>query len=365
MSGNFDAINASSADGFEAGSFVRLRFFRGHFQVRFLCGWLSCSYTYARFLSMTQPKVQKSKSAIAAKVPACVAQQLGMRSDRDLEAEFGISAYYLRRQREALGIPAFKVNEFPDEMIALLGSVTDREICIRFDAHPSSVFRLRETLGIPRHRKSVGNKSFQFPEIALSYLGRMSDRDLAKKYNLPLKKVINKRGALRIKAFKPVLVPEAIALLGQVPDLEIALRFNVPVSVVLKTRRSLGIYMVGRVWSPEEIEMLGMMTDKCISETCNISIGVVSHKRLSLGIAAYVQPAWTLEYTALLGTIPDKKLSALSGISIAAVARKRSRQSIPSCNVSVRPFSTRSVCAVSNSDHCRDNTKALYEVCNS
>ncbi|MDF9779297.1 hypothetical protein OKW11_006343 [Pseudomonas baetica] len=120
---------------------------------------------------MTQSVARPSRADIADKVPPHVALQLGKRADRDLEGEFGISAYYLRNLREALGVPAFKVNVFPDEMIALLGMVTDRELCKRFDVHPSVVFRLRENLGIPRFRKgdvferplktSVGHKSLQ------------------------------------------------------------------------------------------------------------------------------------------------------------------------------------------------------------
>lgn len=267
-------------------------------------------------------------------------------SDRELSKRFGLSIYYVKVEREARGIPAFShAYVFPEEAQALLGYELDTVISERFSISLATVHRHRVALGLPRV------KNPPLPAAAISLLGTCPDTQLADQFNVTSYLVSETRKKLGIACFekpkaqvsKPVisiqnLPAEAISLLGTMSDKKIARRFRVYYKHIASHRTSLGIpaYKIttGKnqtEWSSEQIALLGTIPDQDVADRLGITVKQVCAERHKRGVAFFnSRSRWTQELLALLGTIPDSEVAARSNglFQTAGVASKRRKEGI-------------------------------------
>lgn len=280
--------------------------------------------------------------------------QLGVVSDRELSKRFGLSIYYVKVEREARGIPAFShAYVFPEEAQALLGYELDTVISERFSIPLATVHRHRVALGLPRV------KNPPLPAAAISLLGTCPDTQLADQFNVTSYLVSETRKKLGIACFekpkaqvsKPAisiqnLPAEAISLLGTMSDKKIARRFRVYYKHIASHRTSLGIpaYKIttGKnqtEWSSEQIALLGTIPDQDVADRLGITVKQVCAERHKRGVAFFnSRSRWTQELLALLGTIPDREVAARSNgvFQTAGVRSKRIKEGIALCTISRR-----------------------------
>ncbi|MBM5459086.1 hypothetical protein H8F21_16075 [Pseudomonas sp. P66] len=230
-------------------------------------------------------------------IPEAVIQQLGKRSDRNLSAEFGISAYFLKQKRLALGIEQFKRGTYPEEMLELLGKVTDREVGVRFGYSIANVCALRKKLGVASTVKPATTPTAKpikkqreivtLPQELISQLGIRSDQDLSTEFGIPtyyLKKERKSRGILSVNV--PEYPEEMLSLLGKVADRDLVARFGYSSTTLSVLRKKLGIKRHRKVWTPERIALLGKIKDSEVAALLGGSFSKesVSQCRRALGI---------------------------------------------------------------------------------
>lgn len=183
----------------------------------------------------------------------------------------------------------------PKKFLDLLGKVSDRNLEKRFRISRQTIIRLRRLLKI-EHVLPLRNE-FDWTPARLKLLGRRSDNALAKKFGVRKARISKMRRKLRIKPYRPFLAP-----------------FE---------------------WTPDQIERLGEDTDAAVAMELGILIGRVTWKRRLLCIAAYDQTksissyTWTHSTIALLGKHSDPKVSRMLGLSVTCVNLKRRSLGIP------------------------------------
>ncbi len=122
---------------------------------------------------------------------------LGTKPDTTLAAELGLGISAVRHQRISQEIPTF---EKWSSVVALLGVIPDTEIHARHGVSLSTLVRMRKERDIPSVGKS-GRPTVPLPAAAQQLLGKVSDVELAKRYNVPLKRVSKARQMACIAAF--------------------------------------------------------------------------------------------------------------------------------------------------------------------
>lgn len=81
--------------------------------------------------------------------PAELIAQLGKKSDPQLAADFGLKPSVVASARIHRGIPAFNLQQkWTDEHVALLGTMTDREVATRTGRGKAAVTFARQSRGI-------------------------------------------------------------------------------------------------------------------------------------------------------------------------------------------------------------------------
>ena len=135
-----------------------------------------------------------------------------------------------------------RINWTPS-MIAMLGSLPDKNIGEILDIRPDTIRKKRNRLNIPPYEED--------------YTAGLKDSEL-----------------------------------GIVPDIKIAEKLGIGVTHVRRRREELGIARFSRKheWKPEEIAVLGVLNDIQIEKKFGICHDVVRQKRLKLGIPACKYP---------------------------------------------------------------------------
>jgi hypothetical protein len=136
--------------------------------------------------------------------------------------------------------------------------------------------------------------------------------------------------------------PRLLALLGRVSDKEAARRAGVSLHAVKNERLRRGIAPCRNprpviVWTQEMLRRLGTDTDRAVAAAIGVDQRSVTRKRLLLKIPAFVyrgaprpEPRWTLRALALLGRASDQDVARRLGMSVTAVNWKRRRLGIKS-----------------------------------
>ncbi|MGD0094153.1 MAG: hypothetical protein ABSE73_29950 [Planctomycetota bacterium] len=195
-------------------------------------------------------------------------------------------------------------------------------------------------LGVPRKPRGNFSKA-RFTDQMLALLGKRSDRQIARGFLLSKHIVKRKRRALGISSFmsgRSPWTPEYLTLLGKISDTELARKMGLSSSNVCRKRQELGIQLcrIYFKWTKRDAALLGKLPDLVIAERLGISIGQVMWKRQQLGIPLpqrRTAAGWTPEQTALVGRLTDLEAATQLGLSTSAVRNKRLRLGLPPARV--------------------------------
>lgn len=144
---------------------------------------------------------------------------------------------------------ARQVYQITDEIIELLGKSTDYDIGTRFNIHPATIRKLRVKRGIPRYKGKRYYQHIDLPEECLQQLGKMPDNQLAAMYEVSPQTIRRRR---RDRGISPVVEPgagrienpivAAIAhLMGTMSDKDLAKLYNVNSKAIWYHRKKMGI----------------------------------------------------------------------------------------------------------------------------
>ena len=273
-----------------------------------------------------------------------------------------------RRRRGIEPVNPRRTFEWSDDMIALLGTDSDRAIGERLGLPSSTVARKRWVLGIPSYYPSrSAARGFRWQARHLALLGTMTDREVARRIGISKTTVAEKRSQRGIPAFLPPpprieWTADKIERLGKLADSQIARELDVCTLSVRLKRQALGI-AASRESRPisrnaSAADLLGRPNQEIVRAT-GLDAATIRRLREDLGIdepivtalrrstrrrasrsgsatraresdgAAGQAPTgrrgcrWRVEEIALLGSAPDVEIGALLGRSTSAVTVTR------------------------------------------
>ncbi len=236
--------------------------------------------------------VKKSESK--GQFPAALLRQLGKQTDAELAVEFQLPAPQIRAERRRRGIARKHAVAWTAAQSALLGKMPDKEAARRIGVTTNAVFSKRTALGIPSFGKSLKAAKFHWKAAHLKKLGKVSDAVLAAELGISNSVVTSRRHSLGIGASQPVKA----------------------------TRKP---------WTKQEVALLGKQPDTIVAVTTGRGRRHVRSKRESLGIPPF-QTQRSIEWTAatrkLLGVVSDSELAGQMGVSVGTVALYRRQQSL-------------------------------------
>lgn len=234
--------------------------------------------------------------------------------------------------------------EYPEELIQMLGKVSDTVIGDNFGYSRAGIALIRKKRGIPPFRETRYSQH-PYKEI-LSMLGKAPDEEIAEKFGITVLQAVNYRKSLRIKKFNPHAEQEkmALELLGKYSDYEIARKTGCPVSRVFHIRKKHGITPAPRTFfeklslekREEILSLLGKETDKEIAKKFNVYKAAIGKLRKRMGISPLKREEWRQKniernksLEPLLGTVPDKDLAEKTGLSERVIGNMRRKLKIP------------------------------------
>ncbi|HWM94150.1 MAG TPA: hypothetical protein VN493_25560 [Thermoanaerobaculia bacterium] len=201
---------------------------------------------------------------------------------------------------------------------------------------------------VPASRMRSTGAWFQWPEELAALLGQISDEKLARRAGISPETVARERRRRGIESFRPLRgpvewTPEMIALIGTESDGVVGRELRLSRTTIRCKRVLLGIPPYSPPpssavessipWEPEDLAQLGTMPDRLVAKQLGISASSTMLKRQTLEIPPFKPPPrrleWTEEMLALLGQVTDTQVAELYGISEAAVCAKRFRLGIP------------------------------------
>jgi hypothetical protein len=265
--------------------------------------------------------------------------RLGTASDREVAALCGVPASSVQRKRCLLGIPAY--GERPHDgnggypwtrrTLKLLGRASDRDVARQLGISATSVGFKRTLLGIPPFVESVGRVDWTDEMVAL--LGTVSDRQFVRRFPMGLDTVHLKRKELGIA---PHVAPRqkfrrtaAIRHLLRLPNPEVMGKTGFSKATLLALRREFAIPAPSTRrarWKPALIALFGKVPDAEVARRAGVTSGAASQMRRTLGIRVHRRrDRWTRDETALLGTAPDQEIARRLGRSLEAVKLKRAK----------------------------------------
>jgi len=210
---------------------------------------------------------------------------------------------------------------------ALLGKISDRELARKLNRTIHAVRGRRKFLGITAIYHAP--QPFRMPpEPADGYaklFASKSDKELKQILGWSYKRIRTRRrrlGERRTRQRREWTLEED-RLLGTKPDKVLARMFGRTPKAVRHRREAKRIRMTKK-WRPEDDAVLGTRTDEQIGMLLNRTLGNVAWRRNKLGIAAAHKPReWTEEEEALLGKRTDAELAKLFGRTEVAVQGRR------------------------------------------
>ncbi|AUR93441.1 GIY-YIG nuclease superfamily protein [Vibrio phage 1.187.O._10N.286.49.F1] len=181
------------------------------------------------------------------------------------------------------------IYKWEDEWDKLLGTLSDRDLSKKINIPENTITSRRNAKKIPVFR--IINWEDKIP-----LLGTKPDKVLAKEWGVSASSVWNKRKDYKILPYKEntqYLPQDAINLLGKLSDKIISERFDIPYFLVKKERLRLGIEGVSDhhwvkeyCWSEYELSLIKdiSLTTIQLSELLPLSRNTIQKKRKELGI---------------------------------------------------------------------------------
>ncbi|WAJ37852.1 hypothetical protein OU800_01065 [Pseudomonas sp. GOM7] len=169
-------------------------------------------------------------------------------------------------------------------------------------------------------------------------VGKMSDREVARRFGLGASTVRRYRQSNNILGFCPEdteLSPDLIVQLATETNYRLAKRFGVSINRIKRARAELKIpeSKISRerfkpledIWTSEAIALLGMMPDTEVADRLGVSNFPVKKMRRELGIQAYKRPLpeMTPEIILELGGLSDAEIARQLGVSASYIRRAR------------------------------------------
>ncbi|WP_325949807.1 hypothetical protein [Pseudomonas putida] len=174
---------------------------------------------------------------------------------------------------------------------ACVGKMSDREVARRFGLGASTVRRFRQSNNILGFCPEDTELS---PDLIVQ-LAKETNYRLAKRFGVSIKRIEQARAELKIpepktirERFKPledIWTSEAIALLGRMPDTEVADRLGVSNFPVKKKRKELGIKSYKRPLpeiTPEIASEFGRVSDAELARRFNVSVRFIRRARIKM-----------------------------------------------------------------------------------
>jgi hypothetical protein len=268
-------------------------------------------------------------------------------------------------QQHRVRHPRRPLRRWTKEENLLLGTMPDVELARRLQRGITGIKQQRLKLGIsfylsaPELVRLLGHQgqkvngyrqrakrlraanSYQKWEDAM--LGKMPDREAARKTGRTIKGIQSRRVLLGIPAVRVQPQPmrpwtaDEIKLFGTMSDLQLARQLGREKHQVLKQRLALKIpschrRQPRRSWKPAEIRLLGRYTDLAVAQRLGCPQNIVRIKRVKLGLPArHPQPRyqrWTPAEDKLLGTGSDPKIARQLNRTRQSVIHRRLRLNI-------------------------------------
>lgn len=299
---------------------------------------------------------------------------LGKKTDRQIAAEFGISRFTVQAERYKLGIknhrsPDGSRVQYDDEFIATLGKIPDFECAKKFGYSNSSVARIRKKLGIrpckaprkPRQPRSIEQKprkpykprdpnkprkKKEYPEELVNMLGKVPDKEIAKKFGYSSAGIALIRKNMGIPSLCATRFPEekreeAMLLFGKLTDREIAEKLEIPIVSVAHFRRKLKIDPA--TYSPIKdadknmiLDLLGRVSDLKIAKKTGYSTYTIKKFREQNNINPFKKsilerfpPNQRKKLLSMLGKVHDRVIAEKFNIGNEAVRRIRQKMNVP------------------------------------
>lgn len=230
--------------------------------------------------------------------------------------------------------------KFPQEALDLLGKMSDADIGRKFNIKSATVALRRRKLGIPRYVPEFSPLKFVLPDDCIALIGIEQDAVLARKYGVSEQVINRKRTELGLKAIGPKKkdVPQgALELLGTMSDAKIAKKFGISNHMVGRARqdRNIPAYEVYK-WKESDIKLIGTMPDYKLAKQLGIGCHLVSSKRNALHIPKFKHFEITDEIISLMGTMPDYKLADIANCTTMTISKFRRKLEIPSYMESIK-----------------------------
>jgi DNA-binding Lrp family transcriptional regulator len=167
---------------------------------------------------------------------------LGTDTDANIAKELGVHVYTINRYRKQLNIPAFRpIHKWTKAEESLIGTMPDSELAKQLDLSELQVINKRRKLKIAGYSNRPKPRAWTDGELKL--LGTMSDIDLANLLQVSRTTVTKKRCKYNIPFFiKKLEFPEEVlSLFGKISDRELSRRFKINTAHSRTKRESLGI----------------------------------------------------------------------------------------------------------------------------
>ena len=187
------------------------------------------------------------------------------------------------------------------------------------------------------------HQSIRWSDADLRLLGRIPDKEVARRLGLSLHHVVVERRRQGLRSSQPadpvLWTEERLAALGTVPDARLAKEWGISGGSVALKRQELGRAPAhGRswrrtyVWTDAMVADLGALSTRSFAKRHGISPNQVLVERRRRGIAGpYDKPKGIPEsLQSLLGTMPDKEFAARFGYDPQHVGSFRVRAGIAS-----------------------------------
>jgi hypothetical protein len=259
-------------------------------------------------------------------------QRLGTASDMSLAREWGVSGNLVGWKRQELNIPAFGgprpsiTISWTDDMVRDLGRLSLRAFA---KAHHVPAYLVQ----VERRRRGIAPakpRGTGIPEDLQALLGTMSDRDFAERFGYDLNFVGGFRVRNAIPSFRErqqafPWTPYRIKCLGKFSDHQLARRWGIAWWTVWEKRDALGIRarFSRSTWTQEMLRELPALTPAAAAAKFGLSIHQILKKRKAIGLYRGAPRRFTPADDALLGTMSDAQVARQLGMLPASVSQRR------------------------------------------
>lgn len=184
---------------------------------------------------------------------------------------------------------AHKHGRWTPEEVALLGTMSDKDVAVKLGVTSANVQASRYSRGIPSFNRRGRPTQIVWTAEMDALLGTVTDLEAATRLNVSISSIKTRRKALGhppLRKLGPAWQPEWSVLLGTMPDVELAEKLGVCVDTVRVRREGHARTRPRLNWAQHD-SLLGKMPDSEAAARIGCATGTVTHRRHALAIKAY------------------------------------------------------------------------------